>query len=179
MRLFVGTVGLGLCLCACGALTGLGDYSEGLSQHDGSAAPDAETTGDDASTADETSTPDPGDDAGPVEDAMIPADVDIDATPACGASNCPGCCMNGTCVGGHSVDTCGLGGLACIDCTSMGGACSSKGACTTPVVDAAPPATCSVSKCTPCIPVYQSACCKTSDQTCGCKTNFGGNGQCN
>jgi hypothetical protein len=40
------------------------------------------------------------------------------------------------------------------------------------------PGTCSVSKCPPCIPVYQSSCCK-SDGTCGCHSNFGGNGGCN
>jgi hypothetical protein len=60
----------------------------------------------------------------------------------------------------------------------MGGACT-NGACTTKVPDAAAKPACDPAKCPPCIPVYQSDCCKTTDQTCGCKTNFGGNGMCN
>ncbi len=36
--------------------------------------------------------------------------------------------MNGMCVGGKSVTTCGVGGALCTDCTGMGGACSAAGA---------------------------------------------------
>lgn len=103
-------------------------------------------------------------------DAALAPDVNT----KCDTTTCPGCCSNGECVGGQSVATCGVGGVACKDCTSMGGACTS-GACTMKVADAAPPV-CTISKCGGCIPFYQMSCCK-SDQTCGCVVSFSG-GSC-
>jgi hypothetical protein len=148
---------------ACGLVAGIGDYSEGrdpldssMTKEGGGFATDPESDaapiepGDDGATGDGNSLVDPS-------DAALP----------CGPGRCGGCCINGTCAGGGSVTTCGTGGVACVDCTSMGGACSAAGACTTPQ-DAAPPAMCVASACkSKCIPYVQVACCK-SDQTCGC-----------
>lgn len=108
-------------------------------------------------------------------DAALAPDVNT----KCDTTTCAGCCSNGQCVGGQSVATCGIGGVACKNCTSMGGACNTNGACAMKVADAAAKPVCDPMKCPPCIPVYQSDCCKTTDQTCGCRTNFGGNGMCN
>jgi hypothetical protein len=163
----------------CAAISGLGDYEEmpasgntALLQPVGEdgASSEAGVTADDASVGDDTGTS-----VDPLFDAGEYPDVDFDAPPPCGTT-CGGCCMNGSCVGGQSVTTCGIHGDLCEDCTSMGGACSA-GACTTPVKDAGVNKP-SCTSCAPCIPVYQSACCKTDD-TCGCKTNFGGSGSCN
>ena len=87
--------------------------------------------------------------------------------PPCGPETCSNCCSNNDCVGGQSVTTCGTGGAACKDCTSMGGACGTNGACMTAVPDAAPPPACTASKCGGCDLFYQKGCCK-SDETCGC-----------
>ncbi len=87
--------------------------------------------------------------------------------PPCSPETCSNCCSNNVCVGGQSVATCGTGGAACTDCTNMGGACGSNGACTTAVKDAAPPPACVASSCRGCDGFYQKGCCK-SDDTCGC-----------
>jgi hypothetical protein len=89
---------------------------------------------------------------------------------ACGPGTCGGCCSAmGDCVGGKSVVTCGNGGQACADCTSLG-ACS-QGSCAAPPFDAGPPPACDVASCSTdnCagFPI-QGACCK-ADQTCGCQ----------
>ena len=174
---------------ACGALSGLSDYETGPVPDGGFGHPlDARTVtssegGDDMESAslDDGS---PGDEAGDsaaddspaIADADIP-DVDPDAAPACGTMTCGGCCANGTCHGGASVATCGKGGGACSDCTSMG-ACSADGTCAKPVVDAGPAKTCNASQChVACIPVYQGPCCK-SDETCGCQVVIPSRGSC-
>jgi hypothetical protein len=192
--LFAGVVVLAMGTGACALIAGLGDY-EGAAGggSDSSQSRIVKDSGVPVSTTDDSNdppligeaaasedTPDGdvggdspfivGSDPG---DAMLMPDVDT----VCSTMTCPGCCDNGQCVGGQSVATCGVGGGSCKDCTSMGGACT-NGSCTTVVADAGPAKTCTISKCMACIPVYQSACCK-SDETCGCKTNFGGNGQCN
>jgi hypothetical protein len=161
---------------ACGAIAGLDGYSEKELTEASLEGPDS---GDEATT-DSTA---PGDDAAEdvtsSNDAMSIPDVDIDALAACGpGSSCKGCCMNGTCVGGQSVSTCGVGGDLCVDCTSKGGACSSTGTCTTPPKDAGTVAACNATKCLACAPVYQSGCCK-SDNTCGCKVNIPPSNTCN
>jgi hypothetical protein len=173
----------------CGALSGLGDYGESAGNgdpalsHEGGTGSSVDTdaglaSSDDtadpsADAAEDGSAPsDPDGDTTPILDASAYADVDFDAPPPCGPMTCGGCCMNGTCVGGASVDTCGVGGNLCTDCSSKGGACS-KGACATPVVDAAPPPACKSTSCGGCIPFYQSGCCK-SDNTCGCVVSFSG-----
>lgn len=122
------------------------------------------------------------DDVGDVPDpdgsvAESDSGLSPDVNTTCDTTTCAGCCMSGQCYGGGSVATCGAGGVACTDCTDMGGACSSTGKCETKVADAAPPPTCTASKCTGCIPFYQTGCCK-SDETCGCKVQFG-SGSCN
>jgi hypothetical protein len=168
-------------ISGCAAITGLQDYGEGSGSGSGDTAlshpgdagtvtdPDAgAASGDDADDGSLSSSPD-GDATWIVDAGEFP-DIDLDAPPVCGPSTCQGCCMNGTCVGGASVDTCGSGGGLCTDCTSKGGACS-KGACATPVVDAAPPPMCKASSCGSCIPFYQTGCCK-SDNTCGCEVSF-------
>jgi hypothetical protein len=107
-------------------------------------------------------------DTGSPDDANSVPDVAPDAPPpACGPMTCSHCCSGGECVGGQSVTTCGTGGEACKDCTSMGGACGTNGSCTTPVKDAAPPPTCTASHCGGCVNGFQRGCCK-SDETCGC-----------
>lgn len=193
--LFASVVLLAMGMCACGLIAGLGDYEGAPGAGDSSVArvikadaavgstddaTDPPLNGEAAPTDDESDagTDSPfiavADDADTAGDAILTADVNT----TCDTTTCPGCCKSGQCVGGQSVATCGAGGGSCEDCTSMGGACSSAGECATKVADAAPPPTCTASKCKPCIPVYQSSCCK-SDETCGCKTNFGGNGDCN
>lgn len=163
---------------ACAAITGLGEYGEKQSNEGALEASDSsnqdETTDGTVTTGD-----DAGVDANASDDAMILPDVDIDALAVCGpGSACKGCCMNGTCVGGQSVSTCGVGGELCVDCTSKGGACSSAGACTTPPKDAGTVAACNAMKCLACAPVYQSGCCK-SDNTCGCRVNIPPSTTCN
>lgn len=45
----------------------------------------------------------------------------------CGPGNCAGCCTAaGGCLGGASNTACGLGGNACLDCTSVGAICSGQ-----------------------------------------------------
>jgi hypothetical protein len=190
--LFAGVVVLAMGTGACALIAGLNDY-EGHTGADGAAPPvpgndsgpvvsdDSSSpplNGDDEPSSDgDTSEADPSDGYFVLtgdNDAALSADVNT----KCDTTTCAGCCENGMCVGGQSVATCGMGGGACKDCTNSGGACTS-GACATKAADAGAPKTCTASKCPLCIPVYQSSCCKTSDQTCGCKTNFGGNGQCN
>ncbi len=186
--LFAGVVVLAMGTGACALIAGLGDYEGAAGGSDSSVSrlvkdsgvPDPPPNGE-AAASEETPDGNLGSDSpfvvvsddADLSDAMLSADVDT----TCSTKTCPGCCSNGQCVGGQSVATCGVGGGSCKDCTNMGGACTS-GACATKVPDAGPAKTCTASKCSPCIPVYQSACCKT-DETCGCKTNFGGNGQCN
>jgi hypothetical protein len=188
--LFAGVVLVCAGTGGCALISGLSDYAE----HTGG-IPDSSVTSllkDDAAVT----TPDAGsqlndepasseNDSAAAPDAVwIIVDDSGDAALApdvntkCDTTTCAGCCSNGECVGGQSVATCGVGGVACKDCTSMGGACTS-GACTMKVPDAAAKPVCDPQKCPPCIPVYQSDCCKTTDQTCGCRTNFGGNGMCN
>jgi hypothetical protein len=187
--LFAGVVVVAMSTGACALISGLNDYEGHSGDADGSTT--SPLTADDrgAPTDDGGGTPlnDPADTGTADVDngdgyfvIDIPADAGLspDVNTTCDTMTCSGCCQDGMCVGGQSVATCGKGGVVCKDCTRMGGACSSAGACTTKVADAAPPPACSVSKCPPCIPVYQSSCCKT-DETCGCHTNFGGNGMCN
>jgi hypothetical protein len=96
--------------------------------------------------------------------------ADADAgKPVCSSSNCHGCCdSNGNCAGGLSNGTCGTGGENCMNCGSL--SCNA-GTCSSVAPDAGK---CTASSClslTLCIPVYQSACCK-SDGTCGCNINY-------
>jgi hypothetical protein len=44
-------------------------------------------------------------------------------TPSCNSGNCPGCCMNGVCLGGSADSACGAGGGACQDCVVKGYLC--------------------------------------------------------
>lgn len=90
-------------------------------------------------------------------------------------SSCGGCCDDGgSCVGGQSATTCGKNGGQCQDCTASGLRCSDS-VCTStpPPPDSGNGPTCVKSLCPPlCIPVYQAACCKTADDTCGCQVQF-------
>jgi hypothetical protein len=106
------------------------------------------------------------------QDAMPAKPNDASMTPdvyVCGPGTCGGCCENGACVGGQSVDSCGSGGAKCNDCTSSG-ACSAAGACTTAVPDAGPPPPCNASACSSrcALAPIQGGCCKL-DNTCGCQ----------
>ena len=179
----------------CAAVSGLGDYKEGngsvaLESNVGTGLPDDGSDAADTVADGSTGTPGDPDVATVPDDASAPADpseastvyesgalpdIQYDAPPACGPSNCGGCCSNGVCVGGGSVATCGSAGRACEDCTGMGGACTNH-ACATATADAGPPKTCKASSCTGCIPFYQTGCCK-SDQTCGCEVSFSNNCQ--
>ena len=176
MRL-LSVVGAGLMIAVsgCAAISGLGDYEDMPGAGNSALTqPGAEASSDDASPSTDLINEDDAsmavsDTGAATADGGELADVNLDAPPPCGAGSCGGCCMNGSCVGGQSVTTCGIGGDLCKDCTNMGGACS-KGACTTRVVDAAPAPTCDKSKCGGCIPFYQVGCCK-SDDTCGCEVS--------
>ena len=164
---------------ACAAITGLDGYQSGQQSSTGAdASSDAFALGDDAST--EEPLTDDSNDASSSSDAMsayVDALDDLgDAPPPCGPMTCLHCCFNGSCQGGGSVNSCGVNGAECQDCTDKGGACS-NGACTTKVVDAAPPPTCDPGKCGGCAPVWEKGCCK-SDGTCGCSMDFG-SGPCN
>lgn len=117
----------------------------------------------------------PGD--GSPDDVENIPDVALDVATACTAMTCGGCCMNGMCYGGNSVNTCGKGGSACKDCSSQG-ACSANGSCSTPQVDSGQQKSCNASQCLVCIPVYQQGCCK-SDDTCGCQVVIPTRGSCN
>ena|SRR6185312_14761998 len=156
---------------ACAAVVGLDSYQEGdpsTSTVDAGAVDTGVSTYD--VWLDEPSTDDAGAlDAGTTEPTE--ASLAVDAAPPCGPMTCQQCCRNGACVGGASVNSCGINGFACEDCTDKGGACT-NGACTTKVADAAPPPTCEKSKCGGCAPVWEAACCK-SDGTCGCSMGFG------
>lgn len=172
----------------CALVTGLSDYAE----HTGESA-DSSVTSLLKADAAVTAAPDAGgselnDESVSIDtsDAAAPSDAERivdgsgdaafapDVNTTCDTATCAGCCSNGECVGGQSVATCGVGGVACKDCTNMGGACT-RGACTMKVADASAP-TCTVSKCGGCIPFYQTSCCK-ADQTCGCVVSFSG-GSC-
>lgn len=48
--------------------------------------------------------------------------------PACD-STCAGCCSNGVCVLGTTLDECGVGGLECVSCGSGRGLCLTNGTC--------------------------------------------------
>jgi hypothetical protein len=191
--LFAGVVFVAVGTGGCALIAGLNDYAGHTGESPDSAVTsllknDAAVTPDDGggrSLNEEPATTDDGTDAAAASDAPWiitgdPGDAALspDVNTTCDTTTCAGCCSNGACVGGQSVATCGVGGGACKDCTTMGGACTS-GACSTKVPDAAAKPVCNPSKCPPCIPVYQSDCCKMTDQTCGCHTNFGGNGMCN
>lgn len=182
--LFAGVVVLSMGTGGCALIAGLNSY-EGTGGDGSTPLVDSSlTNGDDTGT-----TPlNMGDDGADADVPDVESDgyyvlgaddaaLDPDVNAKCDTTTCPGCCKGGMCYGGQSVATCGKGGGECLDCTSMGGACGS-GACMTKVPDAGAAKTCTVSKCAPCIPVYQSSCCKT-DMTCGCHTNFGGSGGCN
>ena len=52
---------------------------------------------------------------------------DDPATP-CSADNCNGCCVDGECKPGNTLEACGLGGGACAACTT-GQVCSATGVC--------------------------------------------------
>jgi hypothetical protein len=178
-----GVVLLAILANGCASISGLGDYQEGPSGGSEAAisGSDASTGGVDSSPGEDVWVDDGGadglDDGSQIVDVVIPADVDLDA-PQCGPTvSCASqhCCSNGQCVGGLSVNTCGTGG-ACKDCTSIGGACT-NGACTTPVVDAAPAPTCNAKNCGGCTPFVDKGCCK-SDMTCGC-TSIWTSGPCN
>ena len=186
--LFAGVVVLSMGTGACALITGLNDYeghpgSDSAASRvlvDGAAVP-SDDSGDpplnDPPTDDAAESDVASDAAWVIIDDSSDAALSADVNTTCDTTTCGGCCSNGQCVGGESVATCGKGGGLCTDCTSMGGACTS-GACATKAPDAGAAKTCTASKCSPCIPVYQSSCCK-SDMTCGCKTNFGGSGSCN
>jgi len=48
----------------------------------------------------------------------------------CGPNNCKGCCAGATCVGTESDSQCGIGGLACTNCTALSEFCNqSTGNC--------------------------------------------------
>jgi hypothetical protein len=192
---------------ACGALDGLSQYETGTSSSDSgtvhpvdagggtnpppsgdddSAEPDTGDPFETGPTDDSSSEPEAGDDTsgdggsaddGSPSDAESIPDVVPDAAPACTSMTCGGCCMNGTCYGGSSVNTCGKGGSTCKDCSSQG-ACSANGSCSTPPVDAGQQKSCSANQCLLCIPVYQQGCCK-SDETCGCQVVIPTRGSCN
>jgi hypothetical protein len=188
--LFAGVVVLSIGTGACAVIAGLDGYEGHMGDNPDSSVASVLKDGAAVNTGDgdpplNTDDGTGGDANDPVQsDApwIITGDSDAALSPdvntTCDTTTCAGCCTNGACVGGQSVATCGVGGATCKDCTSMGGACTS-GACSTKVPDAAAKPVCTASKCPLCIPVYQSSCCKTTDETCGCKTNFGGNGACN
>jgi hypothetical protein len=183
--LFAGVVVLSMGTGACALIAGLDSYEGGPGGGDSS--PSRVLKDGSPVVSDDTGT-DPSAEAGATDDASDVPDSDgivsqsdaglsPDVNTTCDTTTCAGCCMDGQCYGGGSVATCGAGGVSCTNCTSMGGACSSTGKCETKVADAAPPPTCNATKCGGCIPFYQTGCCK-SDETCGCKVQFG-SGSCN
>jgi hypothetical protein len=50
--------------------------------------------------------------------------------PLCDSTNCKGCCSGDVCVNNPSDTQCGLGGAACVNCSSQGETCNG-GTCTT------------------------------------------------
>jgi hypothetical protein len=182
---------------ACAGLAGLPGYSAGDDSFEQDVyvppGPDASNTGDDeASTSDEGSTSETreasgddeaGDDTvadGHTGDTHPVAEAGADAggrasdaadepdVYVCEPGTCDGCCTASGCSGGQSVATCGVGGVACRDCTSQG-ACSSDGKCVAPVKDASPPPMCVATNCKQCaVAPIQGPCCKL-DNTCGCQ----------
>jgi hypothetical protein len=185
--LFAGVVVLGMSTGACALIAGLDSYEGGPAGGGDSSLTSVLRDGSPV-ISDDSSTDPPPAEAGATDDGDVldpdgsvsesDAGLSPDVNTACDKTTCAGCCMGGQCYGGGSVATCGAGGVSCTDCTDMGGACSSVGKCETKVADAAPPPTCTATKCTGCIPFYQTGCCK-SDETCGCKVQIGGNGACN
>jgi hypothetical protein len=184
--LFAGVVVLAMSTGACALIAGLDSYEGGPGGGDSSIArvlkdgsPLIADDGDADPPGEAAATDDGGDDVLERDGSVSESDAGLspDVNTTCDKTTCAGCCMSGQCYGGGSVATCGAGGGSCTDCTGMGGACSSAGKCETKVADAAPPPTCSATKCTGCIPFYQTGCCK-SDETCGCKVQFG-SGSCN
>jgi hypothetical protein len=123
------------------------------------------------------------------------AEASGDESPPTCAQTCAGCCeSSGACSDGTSDPQCGVGGVACLDCSSVGQTCQS-GACVAaapappaePPPDAAPsppaPApdaggpSCDPSACSNlCVP-YFVQCCR-ADSTCGCALLFP-RGPCN
>lgn len=111
--------------------------------------------GDDSSGGDAAADVHPGD--GTTKQDGVAADVQS----GCNSENCAGgCCSGGTCSAGVDDTACGIGGSACVDCTTSSETCSNQ-ACM-----AAPPP-CSKTTC-------PKGCCKLgqcaaglSDQACG------------
>jgi len=112
-------------------------------------------------------------DAGPDAYRLPDADSGPDAPPPCAPGNCSGCCdANRICLGGQSLTTCGTGGATCRNCASVSQSCN-NGACSTVAPEAGPGCTPNPGLCafvTIC-PFFYSACCKSSDGTCGCQLN--------
>jgi hypothetical protein len=164
-------------MSACAAISGLDSYGQGNDSIATGLSVDASNDVFVAPADDASTEPSSGDDTStsPSEaGTVVPVEAGVDkddAAPPCGPMTCQQCCSNGACIGGGSVDSCGIGGDLCQDCTNKGGACT-NGACTTKVADAAAPPACNKDKCGGCAPVWEAACCK-SDGTCGCAMSFG------
>jgi hypothetical protein len=115
-------------------------------------------------------------------DATVVEASGDEPAPTC-AQTCAGCCeSSGACSDGTSDQECGGGGVACLDCSSVGQTCQS-GACLAaapapppPPPDAGGPS-CDPSACSNvCVP-YFVQCCR-ADSTCGCALLFP-RGPCN
>lgn len=125
--------------------------------------------------------PDSGEGA---QDATFAEASGDESAPTC-AQTCAGCCdSSGACSDGMSDQECGGGGVACLDCSSVGQTCQS-GACVAAAPAPAPPApppdaggpSCDPSACSNlCVP-YFVQCCR-ADSTCGCALLFP-RGPCN
>jgi hypothetical protein len=50
-------------------------------------------------------------------------------TPQCNPSNCKGCCNGNACVPGNDNGACGIGGVACANCTVQNEVCNGAGQC--------------------------------------------------
>ncbi len=67
--------------------------------------------------------------------------------PLCGPSNCPtGCCAGDSCITSEADTQCGLGGLACTDCTAKSETCQS-GVCGTTCTPKTCPGCCQTNTC--------------------------------
>ena len=173
---------------ACAAISGLGDYVEGVEEAGAQAAGQGGRPSE-AGASNEGATQSGGDDAAPgpgegdattgevdaADDGAAAAVLDASADGAGGGQDaaatcraqCGGCCdQSAVCHGGQSLATCGSGGQACQDCSTSNKVCSSAGACVASVPDAGPKP-CSVGNCTNKCPLLEAPCCK-QDQTCGC-----------
>lgn len=170
---------------ACAAVSGLNMYS-GSAGDDGAATgkedggqsppPGDDSTGDEPLADGEAAMEEPGDpqETGNAPDSGAPGSEagGGDASRTCSPANCNGCCQGTVCYGGHSLNTCGVAGAACVNCTSQG-ACNANGTCGAPPKDggglaAGKCTSTDVSSCGLCSGTFvYDTCCASG--TCGCQ----------